>query len=287
MASAPSGSSYVYYELLTGTWGARPDRDGNDGLCNICNIASNIPVEQAECEYPIRIERYGLVRDSGGAGKFRGGMSVEREWTLLDGDAHLAIRSDRRDHPPYGLQGGGNGTPSNNILRHADSDEVLPTMISTRMKTRETIYHKQPGGGGHGNPLERVPAAVAWDVKNDKVSIEAARKQYGVVLDPRTLEVDEAATQTLRRETGTAVENIDLVITGGTIMDSTGGESVRGDVSIATDESPKTGTFPKPEGVPTLDANNLVVAARCIDIDSHPDFTLLSIRPQSVLPRRA
>ena len=54
------------------------DRDGNDGLCNPANVASNIPVEQAECEYPVRIERYGLVRDSGGAGRFRGGMAVER-----------------------------------------------------------------------------------------------------------------------------------------------------------------------------------------------------------------
>jgi N-methylhydantoinase B len=198
--------SYVYYELLTGTWGARPDRDGNDGLCNICNIASNIPVEQAECEYPIRIERYGLVRDSGGPGKFRGGLSVEREWTLLQGDAHLAIRSDRRAHPPYGLQGGACGTPSNNILRHAEHDEVLPTMISTRMKEREQIYHKQPGGGGYGDPLERVPAAVAWDVKNDKVSLEAARGQYGVVLNERTLEVDDAATKNTRREMRGPVE---------------------------------------------------------------------------------
>lgn len=195
----PELSSYVYYELLTGTWGARPDRDGNDGLCSICNIASNIPVEQAECEYPVRIERYGLVCDSGGVGKFRGGLSVEREWTLLEGDAHLAIRSDRRIHPPYGLQGGGHGTPSTNIFRHADHEEVLPTMISTRMSAGETIYHKQPGGGGHGHPLERLPAAVAWDVKNDKVSIEAAREHYGVVLDPRTLEVDEARTAVLRK----------------------------------------------------------------------------------------
>ena len=74
-------------------------------------------------------------------------------------------------------------------------------MISTRMTTGETIYHKQPGGGGHGNPLQRLPAAVAWDVKNDKVSIEAARKQYGVVLDHRTLEVDEAGTAALRKNT--------------------------------------------------------------------------------------
>jgi len=189
---------YVYYELMTGTWGARPDRDGNDGLCNVCNIASNIPIEQAECEYPIRIERYGFVRDSGGAGRFRGGLSVEREWRLLAGDCHLTIRSDRRDHPPYGLQGGGNGTPSNNILHHTDRAEVLPTMISTRITAGETLYHKQPGGGGYGDPLDRSPAAVAWDVKNDKISLSAARERYGVVLQASTLTIDDAATSELR-----------------------------------------------------------------------------------------
>jgi len=194
----PDRSSYVYYELMTGTWGARPDRDGNDGLCSISNIASNIPIEEAECGYPVRIERYGLVRDSGGAGKFRGGLAVDREWTLLEGESQLTIRSDRRDHPPYGLQGGGFGTPSTNVLRHADRDEVLPTMISTRIKNHETLYHKQPGGGGYGDPFERLPASVAWDVKNDKVSIAAARDQYGVVVDPQTFAVDQAATAALR-----------------------------------------------------------------------------------------
>ena len=194
----PDRSSYVFYELMTGTWGARPDRDGNDGLCSISNIASNIPIEEAECGYPVRIERYGLVRDSGGVGQFRGGLAVEREWTLLEGESQLTIRSDRRDHQPYGLQGGGTGTPSTNILKHGDRDEVLPTMISTRIKTRETLYHRQPGGGGYGKPFDRLPAAVAWDVKNDKVSLAAARDQYGVVLDPQTFAVDQAATAALR-----------------------------------------------------------------------------------------
>ena len=84
---------YVYYELLSGTWGARPDRDGNDGLCNPANVASNIPIEQAESEYPIRIERYALVRVSGGAGQYRGGMAIEREWRLLSGEDHPNARS--------------------------------------------------------------------------------------------------------------------------------------------------------------------------------------------------
>lgn len=198
----PNKSPYVYYELLSGTWGARPDRDGNDGLCNPANVASNIPVEQAEAEYPVRVERYGLVRDSGGAGKFRGGLAIEREWRLLSGQAHLAIRSDRRDHLPYGLYGGKPGTPSINILHAAagSEEQILPTMISTTMAAGQRIYHKQAGGGGWGDPLQRDPAAVALDVKNDKVSAAAAREQYGVVLNASTLAVDLAATESLRRQ---------------------------------------------------------------------------------------
>jgi N-methylhydantoinase B len=194
-----SRQPFVYFELLSGTWGARPDRDGNDGLSNIANVASNIPVEQAETQYPIRIERYGFVRDSGGAGKFRGGLAIEREWTLLGPEAHLAIRSDRRDHLPYGLMGGKSGTPSVNILHDADgsTSKILPTMISTSMRRNERLYHKQPGGGGFGDPLLRDPARVAADVHNERVSVEAAREQYGVVVS-QTGEVDIEATSRLR-----------------------------------------------------------------------------------------
>jgi N-methylhydantoinase B len=219
----PDRSPYVYYELMSGTWGARPDRDGNDGLCNPANVASNIPIEQAECEYPVRLERYGYVQDSGGAGKYRGGLAIQREWRLLEGEAHLAIRSDRRSHLPYGLHGGSSGTPSVNVLhhvaerwvgdpaRHTDlaqgywndgrfegRPEILSTMISTRMTAGEVIYHKQAGGGGFGDPFARNPAAVARDVRNEKVSLRAAREQYGVVIDPRTGEVDEAETARCR-----------------------------------------------------------------------------------------
>ncbi len=195
---------YIYYELMAGTWGARPDRDGNDGLCNPGNIASNIPIEQAECEYPVRVERYGYASDTGGAGKFRGGLAIEREWQLLTGEAHLAIRSDRRDHLPYGLYGGKSGTQSINILRHADRDEILPTMISTRMRAGERIYHRLAGGGGWGDPLSRPASEVARDVKNDKVSVQAARDFYGVVLNEDTFKVDERATEELRKRMATS-----------------------------------------------------------------------------------
>ena len=197
----PDRSPYIYYELMSGTWGARPDRDGNDGLCNPASVASNIPIEEAECNYPVRIERYGLVRDSGGPGRFRGGLAVEREWRLLEGEAHLAIRSDRRDHLPYGLYDGQPGGGSINILHSGEDEEVLPTMISTHMAAGQRLYHRQPGGGGWGDPLTRDPEAVARDVSEDKVSLEQAREQYGVVLDPDTLAVDSEATAALRRKT--------------------------------------------------------------------------------------
>ena len=190
----------MYYELLSGTWGARPDRDGNDGLCNPANVASNIPVEQAECEYPVRIQRYGLVCDSGGAGQYRGGLAIEREWQLLDGEAHLAIRSDRREHLPYGLYGGKPATGSVNLLHHREGEEVLPTMISTSIKAGERIYHRQAGGGGWGDPRARDPEAVARDVKNGKVSVEKAREDYGVVLDEETLAVDKEGTADVRKQ---------------------------------------------------------------------------------------
>jgi N-methylhydantoinase B len=190
---------FIFYELMAGTWGARPDRDGNDGLCNPGNVASNIPIELAETEYPVRITRYGYVPDTGGAGKYRGGLAIEREWTLLHGEAHLAIRSDRRTHPPYGLFGGKSGEGSINILHHAESDETLPTMISTSMRAGETIYHRLAGGGGFGDPLAREPELVVRDVRNGKISVQAARDDYGVVVDETTFEMDVKGTEDERR----------------------------------------------------------------------------------------
>lgn len=195
----PDRSRYVFYELLSGTWGARPDRDGNDGLCNPANVASNIPIEEAESNYPIRIERYGLVPDSGGPGEFRGGLAIQREWTLLEGDAHLAIRSDRRDHLPYGLFGGKPATGSLNRLQRPTGSETLPVMISSTMHAHETLYHRQPGGGGFGDPLQRIPQRVADDVRNEKVSRAAAHDEYGVVLQGNSCDVDLVATEALRQ----------------------------------------------------------------------------------------
>ena len=133
-------------------------------------------------------------------------MAVEREWRLLDGRAHLAIRSDRRDHLPYGLSGGRPGTGSINVLsRESGEEETLITMVSTSMEAGERLYHRQAGGGGWGDPLERDPELVALDVRNDKVSLASARDDYGVVLDPDTFAVDHDATKSARRELASRV----------------------------------------------------------------------------------
>jgi N-methylhydantoinase B len=187
------GERFVYYELVTGTWGGTPENDGNDGLSNPAATASNIPVEVAESEFPIVIERYGLVPDTGGAGRFRGGLALERSWRCLTPDTSLVVRSDRQLHAPYGLAGGSGGACSENVLRRPDgSAERLAPMFSTTIQAGDVFHHRTAGGGGFGDPRERAPEAVAADVRDGKVSVGAAREQYGVVV--RDGEVDEAAT---------------------------------------------------------------------------------------------
>ncbi len=147
----------------------------------------------AESEFPIVIERYGLVQDTGGAGRLRGGLAIERSWRCLTPDTSLVVRSDRQHHAPYGLAGGGDGAYSANVLRHpAGEEERLPPMISTTIQPGDVFHHRTAGGGGFGDPLERDPEAVLADVLDDKVSPEGARARYGVVV--RDGEIDHAAT---------------------------------------------------------------------------------------------
>jgi N-methylhydantoinase B/oxoprolinase/acetone carboxylase alpha subunit len=165
------GSRFIYYELVVGTWGGTPEDDGNDGVTNPASLAANIPVEVAESEFPIVIERYGLVPDSGGAGKHRGGLAVERVWRCMTPDTSLIVRSDRSAHPPYGLQGGQPGALSSNLLIHADgTEEVLPSMFSTTIQPGDVYVHRTAGGGGWGDPAERDPAKHAADIADGKVS---------------------------------------------------------------------------------------------------------------------
>jgi len=170
-AGRVGGEPFVYNELVVGTWGGRPGRDGNDGLANPCASIANVPIEIAESEWPIVVERYGFVADSGGEGRYRGGLAIERVWRCVVPDTALHVRSDRQRHRPYGLAGGQPGAASSNLIIRANGDrEQLPPMFATVLQPDDVFHHRMAGGGGWGDPDERDPAAAARDIANEKVS---------------------------------------------------------------------------------------------------------------------
>jgi 5-oxoprolinase (ATP-hydrolysing)/N-methylhydantoinase A len=165
------GRPFVFNELVVGTWGGRPDRDGNDGLANPCASIANVPVEVAESEWPIVIEQYGLVPDSGGAGRFRGGLAIERAWRCVVPDTVVHVRSDRQRHRPYGLAGGAPGAPSSNTIVRANGDvERMPPMFVATLQPGDVFRHRMAGGGGWGDPAHRDGAAHERDVLEGKVT---------------------------------------------------------------------------------------------------------------------
>ncbi|WP_334127509.1 hydantoinase B/oxoprolinase family protein [Sneathiella sp.] len=192
---------FVLLEFLFGTWGGRPNKDANDGLASLAVNYSNSPVEIIEGEQPVRIERYGFRDDSGGPGRYRGGLGLIREYCLVGVDeAVLQVRSDRQKFQPYGLQGGHPGAFARNYINFGkDDEERLPGKFMRTLKRGQTYSAFLAGGGGWGNPLDRPPADVLENVLDDKVSLETAREAYGVVIDSDAWVVDEAATERLRQ----------------------------------------------------------------------------------------
>ena len=186
-------------EVLVGTWGARSSRDGLEGVSNPLANLGNQPVELLESELPLEVKRYGLVPDTGGAGRQRGGLAYVREYRVLARRATLTIRTDRRDHPPYGLEGGEPGAPSSNVVVSGDTAREVPTMPMKALvlEQGDAFTHVSAGGGGFGAPFERDPAAVLADVLDEKVSVAAACERYGVVISHGQVEVE--ATASLRR----------------------------------------------------------------------------------------
>jgi N-methylhydantoinase B len=196
----PKEEPWVYVDLVAGARGGGPRADGCEGVPHPASNIANTPVEIVEVEAPVRIERYELIPDSGGAGQFRGALGQIRQVRCLAPDAVLQIRSDKRRFPPYGLFGGEPGTPSWNVLNPGDSQTILPTLTMTGVHQDDVICHTMAGGGGWGNPLDREPDLVQADVWNGKVTVDHARAAYGVVVNPQTLQVDRSATDTLRHE---------------------------------------------------------------------------------------
>ena len=190
---------FVLVEIFGGSWGGRPDRDGIDGIAHPLLNQRNIPAEIMEVEHPLRILRYGFLPDTGGAGRFRGGLSLHRDIQYTGTTpCQLQIRSDRAVTPPYGLQGGGPGATSYNLLNPGtDRERRLRAMETCMIAPGDVVRFVLPGGGGWGPPLDREPEAVAADVADDKLTIEAAREAYGVIVQADGMP-DAEATAAIR-----------------------------------------------------------------------------------------
>jgi N-methylhydantoinase B len=197
------GKPYVFCETFMGTWGAASTHDGQEGVPHMGANQSNVPIEMIEAGYPLRVVQYGYLPDTGGAGKFRGGLSIVREFEMLGDEGVLNIRSDKRKYPPHGLFGGKSGTPSLNYITHEGKDQLLPALLTETepLKKGDRFRAILAGGGGYGPPDERDPELVLADVSEGKISIGYARENYGVVIaDGAHPSLDDAATTALRAE---------------------------------------------------------------------------------------
>ncbi len=191
---------FIYVDFACGTWGGRPWADGLDGNSNMfANMASQ-SVEVIEAEQPMQILAYEFVPDRAGPGKFRGGTPYRRDYRFLEREAVLQVRSDRHTVRPYGLYGGWPGKPSANFLDPEGENRPMPSKLNMTIRQGDVLRHELAGGGGWGDPLERDPAAVLRDVRNEMVGIDSAKADYGVVIDAEAWQVDQAATDRLRAE---------------------------------------------------------------------------------------
>jgi N-methylhydantoinase B len=192
---------YIYVDFLSGAWGGRPTRDGLDGNTNMFANMASFSIEVIEADNPLEVLDYEMVPDTGGPGLFRGGLSLRRTWRMLADEGILQVRADRHTHRPYGLQGGGPGAPSQNVM---DPDGATPRALAAKLtmtlRRGQVFRHELPGAGGWGNPLSRPLDAVAADLLAGKITPDAAARDYGVVAHSTSLTIDVAATDALRAE---------------------------------------------------------------------------------------
>jgi N-methylhydantoinase B len=190
---------FIYVDFLSGCWGARPWADGLDGNTSMFANMASFSVEVIEAENPLEVLAYEFVPDTGGAGKFRGGMSQRKTWRMLADEGILQVRADRQTHRPYGLQGGGPGAAGRNILDPGlPSEQKLHAKLTMTLRKGQLFRHELPGAGGWGDALERDLALVTKDLRDGLVTIEGAARDYGVVARGDPPEIDAAATETLR-----------------------------------------------------------------------------------------
>ena len=189
--------NFVVLEAVGGGGGARPVKDG----LGPHNDAINMPVEAMEMEFPILVDRLEYMTDSGGAGRFRGGLGVRKDYRALD-DIYVGSHSNRHKIPAPGMLGGKPGIGTRYVI-DADSEAPRPlprNCSEVPIPVGHCVTVMTGGGGGYGNPLERDPQLVVADVVNGFVGRELAKRDYGVAVDLSDRSVDENATRELRKK---------------------------------------------------------------------------------------
>ena len=192
------GQSFQLMEILYGGIPGRPIGDGMDGH-SWWPLFENIPSEYLESYYPMIIEGYGSLPDTGGAGRHRGGNGVEKVYRLLE-PGEISIHDDRHRSQPWGILGGRPGGVSEKWLIRADGRRTpLESKVdNVKVAPGDRIVFRTAGGGGWGDPLERDPARVQADVRRKLMSSQAAKREYGVVLAGDRFELDAVATEERR-----------------------------------------------------------------------------------------
>jgi len=201
---APGRGRFVYYDALSTGGGARSQKDGMDFVRTLrSGNFTMMSIEVLENRFPLVYERQQFRENSGGAGEFRGGLGLDREYRVLN-DGLINILGDNAFVPPAGLAGGHRGGPNRWEIRRGDT--VMPVSEIYRSKgihpleAGDVIHVMTPGGGGWGFPEDRDPEMVRADVIDEKISVEHAFEAYGVVLDPASYEVDPIATSKRRAD---------------------------------------------------------------------------------------
>jgi len=200
---AERNRDFVMYQLSGGGYGGNADHDGLSNGCSTIGISKAPPVEIMEQAFPVLYHRYALREGSGGAGMHRGGFGLEYELELRNGEARASFVMDHGRFGPQGAKGGSDGAVNEVVVIQAGVPYV-PEHLSKEqdipLKAGDRVNVKTPGGGGYGDPFQRVPEAVLEDVVMQRYSVEQARVLFGVVLAGDPLQVDLGATQAARRQ---------------------------------------------------------------------------------------
>jgi len=181
-----NGERYVSYESLKGGFGARPVKDGINAVASTVSNMMNTPIEMLEMSFPLRVEEYSLIPDSGGAGTWRGGLGARRVWRVLGHEAHTAVCCERSLTPPFGLAGGRPGSAMRLWLELPDGTRrSLNSKGSFRVPAGGRLVMEAPGSGGYGPPSGRDPVPRREDLTDGYVTEAAVRREHGLRGDIR------------------------------------------------------------------------------------------------------